>query len=209
MIITSVRAWSITLKLAMVASNSEDELIIAASELQKHGTILEPPVLCCCREVLDKKTAITPLNEVLYHLSEAWTKYNQQVFETFPWLASINLNIFDSIFFRFLVMYWNPSHLSVWYFFTDFFEHHIHWTGVPWIMANIGIFESVDIGHTHQWSTFQKYLGFAVGGLRPPKLVSSCTSRIEWYSSLNGSCTHPICLQSSSSWLHGYEVLCS
>jgi len=84
MIITSVRAWSITLKLAMVASNSEDELIIAASELQKHGTILEPPVLCCCREVLDKKTAITPLNEVLYHLSEAWTKYNQQVFETFP-----------------------------------------------------------------------------------------------------------------------------
>lgn len=91
MLVTSVRAWSITLTLAMVASNSEDELITAASELQKCGNVLEPAVVSRCQEVLDKKSAILPLNEVLYHLSVAWTKYNQQVSKPLNNLIDWNL----------------------------------------------------------------------------------------------------------------------
>ena len=78
----SMRAWSITLKLATAASNSEDEFITAASELQRYGTVLEPAVISRCQQVLDKKNLITPLNEVLYHLSGAWSKYSQQVIQT-------------------------------------------------------------------------------------------------------------------------------
>lgn len=67
------------MKLAQSASNSEDELIIAASELLKCGWLLEPAVLAQCREVLDKKILVTQ-DEILHHLGLAWAKYNQQAF---------------------------------------------------------------------------------------------------------------------------------
>lgn len=79
MLFFSARAWSISLKLAKTASNSEDEFIVAASELLKCGWSLERSALAQCKEVLDKKILVAQ-DEILHHLGQAWAKYNQQAF---------------------------------------------------------------------------------------------------------------------------------
>ena len=74
----SARAWQITLKLAE-AVNSDEEIVLAASELLKLGWTLESAVLNRCQKLIETK-ALVIQEEILFHLSVAWSKYFQHKF---------------------------------------------------------------------------------------------------------------------------------
>ena len=65
---------------AAESANCDEEVLLACSELLKLGRTVDSAVLLRCQSLVEKTTTLAIQDQVLFHLSYAWSKYFQHDF---------------------------------------------------------------------------------------------------------------------------------